>query len=101
MDTDIGLLIAELGFPIVSALAVAGALWAILRWMMHSLHGEIQDLKARIDSTHNGQMDILVKLIDRVRRLEDSVTRTEIVVRTAHNLEQEWERIGRSKGGQD
>ncbi len=107
MDRDVGILIAELGFPIVSALGVGVCLWVILRWMMRTLHGEIQDVKTRIADAQKEQLDILIKLIDRVRltgdehgdrlrQLEDSVIRTEVLIRTAYNLEQEWGRIGRS-----
>ena len=91
------MLIAEMGFPIVSALGVGAAIWAVMRWMMHSLHSEMQEMQAKLDSNQKEQYEILVKLIDRVRKLEDSVTRTEIVVRTSYNLEQEWQRIGRTK----
>ena len=68
-----------------------------MRWMMNSLHRDIEEVKAKLDSSQPSEMEILVKLIDRVRKLEDSDTRTEIVMRTAHNLEQEWQRVGRSE----
>lgn len=97
MDPGIGVLIAEMGFPIAAAVGVAAAIWAIVRWLMTNLHGEVQEIQTKLDSTQKEQYDILVKLIDRIRALEDSVTRTEIVVRTTHNLEQQWDRVGRSK----
>ena len=97
MDQSIWVLVAEMGFPIASAVGVAAAIWAIVKWMMNNLHREVQDIQSKLDSTQREQYEILVKLIDRVRSLEDSVTRTEIVVRTAHNLEQQWDRVGRSK----
>ena len=96
MDEGVLTLIAEVGFPIVSALSVGAAIWAVMRWMMNSLHRDIEEVKAKLDTSNQSEMEILVKLIDRVRKLEDSVTRTEIVMRTAHNLEQEWQRVGRS-----
>ena len=108
MHDNIGILIAELGFPIASSLGIGAAMWVTLRWLMKTIHNEIQDVKSKVDAAQKEQLDILVKLIDRVRlygdahgdrirELEDSVTRVEIVIRTAHALEQEWERIGRSK----
>jgi len=97
MDQGVGMLIAELGFPIASAIGAGTAIWVIVRWLMTNLHNEVQEIQAKLDSTQKEQYEILVKLIDRIRALEDSVTRTEIVIRTAHNLEQQWDRVGKSK----
>ena len=97
MDQSVGLLIAELGFPIASAIGAGTAIWVIVRWMMTNLHNEVQEIQTKLDSTQKEQYEILVKLIDRIRALEDSVTRTEIVIRTAHNLEQQWDRVGKPK----
>tara|TARA_Y100000996_G_scaffold385088_1_gene342206 strand:+ start:374 stop:718 length:345 start_codon:yes stop_codon:yes gene_type:complete len=105
---DIYILIAEVGFPITAALGVAGGFWAILKWLMNNLAGEIgevqtglsetqSELMSKLNSTQQEQYTILVKLIDRIRTLEDSITRIEIVIRTAHNLEQEWGRIGKAQ----
>jgi len=89
---DLHELISKLGFPIASAVAGGGALWAVMRWVMGNLHNEIADLHKKIDD----QRDMTVRLIDRIRSLEDSITRVEIVVRTSYELSQEWGRIGRS-----
>tara|TARA_Y100000996_G_scaffold11102_1_gene9003 strand:+ start:407 stop:751 length:345 start_codon:yes stop_codon:yes gene_type:complete len=105
---DIYILIAEVGFPITAALGVAFGFWAILKWLMNNLAGEIrevqqglaetqQELMSKLNSTQQEQYGILVKLIDRVRSLEDSITRIEIVVRTSYNLEQEWGRVGKAQ----
>jgi len=105
---DIYVLIAEVGFPITAAIGVAFGFWAILKWLMNNLTGEIkevqeglsetqQELMAKLNSTQQEQYGILVKLIDRIRSLEDGITRIEIVMRTAHKLEQEWGRIGKAQ----
>ena len=105
---DIYILIAEVGFPITAALGVAFGFWAILKCLMNNLAGEIrevqqglaetqQELMSKLNSTQQEQYGILVKLIDRVRSLEDSITRIEIVVRTSYNLEQEWGRVGKAQ----
>ena len=105
---DIYVLIAEVGFPITAAIGVAFGFWAILKWLMNNLAGEIRDvqqglsetqheLMSKLNSTQQEQYTILVKLIDRIRSLEDGITRVEIVMRTAHNLEQEWGRIGKAQ----
>lgn len=105
---DIYILIAEIGFPITAAMGIAFGFWAILKWLMNNLTGEIkevqdglsetqQELMSKLNSTQQEQYGILVKLIDRIRSLEDSITRVEIVMRTAHNLEQEWGRVGKAQ----
>ena len=90
---DIHEVIAQLGFPIVSAGGVAGALWAIMRWVMVNLHSEIGELHTKIDN----QLAYQVKLIDRVRQLEDDVVRTHVLVASIHEIRIPIERIGRAK----
>lgn len=109
---DIYVLIAEIGFPITASIGVGFGFWAILKWLMNSLTNQIQEvqdtlndtqdeLMNKLNITQQEQYQILVKLIDRVRILEDSITRVEIVMRTAYNLEQEWGRIGKSQDSGD
>lgn len=98
MDANHPLLgiIAELGFPVVTTLGVAGGMWFVVKWLMNTLERDISSVQEKLEVTQNEQYTILVKLIDRVRALEDSITRVEIITRTAYELKQEWERIGRS-----
>ena len=51
----------------------------------------------KLNATQQEQYTILVKLIDRVRSLEDAITRVEIMTRTAYNLEQDWGRVGKAQ----
>ena len=90
---DIHELISQLGFPVVSAVGVAGALWAIMRWVMGSLHRDIGDLHSKLDSQH----EYIIRLIDRVRMLEDDVVRTHVLVASIHELRIPLERLGRAK----
>lgn len=90
---DVHEVIAQLGFPIVSAVGVAGALWAIMRWVMGNLHREIGELHSKLDN----QLAYQVKLIDRVRQLEDDVVRTHVLISSIHEIRIPIERIGRAK----
>ena len=90
---DIHELVSELGFPVASAVAGGGALWAIMRWVMLNLHREIGDLHQKIDTQHG----YIVKLIDRIRMLEDDVVRTHVLVATIHELRIPLEKVGRAK----
>ena len=94
-------LISEVAFPITAALGIAGAFWFILRWLMHNITGEIKEVQEKLTNTQQEEMAILVKLIDRVRSLEDGVTRTEIIIRTAYDLGQEWNKIGKAQDFND
>ncbi len=88
-------LISKLGFPIASATAGGFALWAVMRWVMVNLHREIQNIHTKLDE----QRGIIVKLIDRVRQLEDEIVRTHVLVASIHELRIPLERIGRAKKG--
>ena len=90
-------IIEELGFPIVTTLAVAGGMWFLLKWMMNTLERDINAIQEKLTITQSEQMAVLVKLIDRVRALEDSITRVEVIVRTLHDLSPDWGQIGRSR----
>ena len=89
-------IISEIGFPITAALGIAGAFWFIIRWLMSHITQKIQEVQNTLTRTQQEQYEVLVKLIDRVRSLEDGVSRAEIIIRTAYNLEQEWSRVGRA-----
>ena len=90
-------IVEELGFPIVTTLGVAGGMWFIVKWLMNTLERDIQAVQDKLTLTQADQMAILVKLIDRVRALEDSVTRVEVITRTLHDLNPDWNQIGRSR----
>ena len=90
-------IVEELGFPIVTTLGVAGGMWFIVKWLMNTLERDIQAVQDKLSTTQSDQMAILVKLIDRVRALEDSVTRVEVITRTLHDLNPDWNQIGRSR----
>ena len=99
MDPEHPLLsiIEELGFPIVTTMGVAGGMWFIVKWLMNTLERDIREVQDKLTTTQSEQMAILVKLIDRVRALEDSVTRVEVITRTLHDLNPDWNQIGRSR----
>ena len=99
MDPEHPLLsiIEELGFPIVTTIAVAGGMWFVVKWLMNTLERDIRGVQDKLSETQSEQMTILIKLVDRVRALEDSITRVEVIVRTLHDLNPDWNQIGRSR----
>ena len=73
----------------------------MVKWLMNTLERDISSVQEKLEVTQNEQYTILVKLIDRVRALEDSITRVEMIIRTAYELKQEWERVGRAGKDKD
>ena len=90
-------LISTLGFPIVAALAIAGAMWGIMRWMMKSLTESIERSRTETLEQFRDLHSIQIKLIDRVRMLEDDIVRTHVLVASIHELRMPLERVGRAK----
>ena len=90
-------IVEELGFPIVTTIAVAGGMWFVVKWLMNTLERDIRGVQEQLSNTQSEQMTILIKLVDRVRALEDSITRVEVIVRTLHDLNPDWNQIGRSR----
>ena len=64
---------------------------------MNTLERDIRGVQEKLTATQADQMIILIKLVDRVRALEDSITRVEVIVRTLHDLNPDWNQIGRSR----
>ena len=76
---------------------MAGGMWFILKWLMNTLERDIRRVQHKLEDTQSAQMVILIKLVDRVRALEDSITRVEVIVRPLHDLNPDWNQIGRSR----
>ena len=77
-------LVETLGFPIFMSGLLIFVLYLMLRWMMNILLSKIQSL-----------WDMTVKLIDRVRALDNSVVRLETMIRLMKEIDPDWERIGK------
>ena len=92
-------LISTLGFPIVAALAVAGAMWGIVRWLIKSLTESIERSRVETLEQYRDLHTIQIKLIDRIRALEDDIVRTHVLVATIHELRIPLERLGKKKTG--
>ena len=77
-------LVETLGFPIFMSGLLIFVLYLMLRWMMNILLSKIQSL-----------WDMIVKLIDRVRALDNSLVRLETMIRLMKEIDPDWERIGK------
>ena len=77
-------LVETLGFPIFMSGLLIFVLYLMLRWMMNILLSKIQSL-----------WDMIVKLIDRVRALDNSLVRLETMIRLMKDIDPDWERIGK------
>ena len=77
-------MVETLGFPIFIAIVLIGGMYFMMKWMMSILIGKI---------TANNEIQI--KLIDRIRALDNSVVRLEAMVRIIHDLNLNWDVLGK------
>ena len=77
-------IVETLGFPIFIAVILIAGMYFMLRWMMNTLLSKLQQM-----------WNMIVKLIDRVRALDNSIIRLETMIRLMKDLDPDWERIGK------
>lgn len=77
-------LVETLGFPIFMSGLLIFVLYLMLRWMMNTLIAKIQAL-----------WDMTVKLIDRIRALDNSIVRMETMLRLLNQLDPDWDHVGK------
>ncbi len=77
-------LVETLGFPIFMSGLLIFVLYLMLKWMMNILLSKIQSL-----------WDMTVKLIDRIRSLDNSIVRLETMIRLLNQLDPDWENVGK------
>ena len=81
---EMSTLIKEVGFPIAAAIGSGAAVWLMVSWLKSSL-------VAKLDSNFS----MIVKLIDRIRALDNSIVRLELLMRLMNDLPPDWERTGK------
>ena len=77
-------LIETLGFPIFMAIILILFMYCMMKWMMNILITKLNSL-----------WSMVVKLIDRVRALDNSIIRLETMIRLMKEMEPDWERMGK------
>ena len=82
--TDIIRIIETLGFPVFIAMILIGGIYFMLKWVMNTL-------MAKIDGVWN----MVTKLIDRTRSLDNSIVRLETMIRILKEIDPDWERMGK------
>ena len=118
--TGFSQLLSEHPFSVVAAVAVFAALGAVIRWLLSSLLRELKEVEQQVvkandelaagfDEREERHRQMLVSLIDRVRGLEenrlrsveDSILRVEMLLRILYELHPELSRVGRSNARND
>ena len=105
---DIANTISILGFEAFAEVTIAGFVGWLVRWLLKSLSSDIERARSEAREQHKEMFDITIKLVDRIRgleegrlrSLEDSMLRTELLARLFHDLPQDWGRLGKSKDGE-
>tara|TARA_R100001443_G_scaffold73154_1_gene81108 strand:- start:131 stop:418 length:288 start_codon:yes stop_codon:yes gene_type:complete len=77
-------IVETLGFPIFMSGLLVFVLYLMLRWMMNTLLSKLQQM-----------WNMIVKLIDRIRALDNSIIRLETMIRLMKDLPPDWERLGK------
>ena len=101
MVDDAHNVISTLGFPIFAALGLGGSMWVTIRWLMRSLTESISRSREETLAQFRDLHSIQIKLIDRIRLLEDDVVRTHVLVASIHELRIPLERVGRAKSNKE
>jgi len=81
---DIATLMETLGFPVLISLLAGGALWLVIKWMMKTLCD-------KLDSQHK----MTIKLIDRVRAMDNDLIRLDVMIRLLRDMPPDYERLGK------
>lgn len=83
-SSEVIAIIETLGFPIFIAVILIAGIYFMLRWVMNTLMTKLDAI-----------WETTVKLIDRVRVLDNSIIRIETMIRLMKELEPDWERLGK------
>jgi len=81
---EITVLIKDVGFPIASAIGAGAGVWWMISWLKSAL-------SAKLDA----QFNMIVKLIDRIRILDNDIIRMETMIRLMKDLDPDYERLGK------
>jgi len=87
---DIFLIIAEVGFPIASALGAGVFVYFMIRYILTGLLGQIKGLQG-----------IIMALDNRVKTMNHDIIRVDSVVSSALGLRPDLDRIARADGKND
>lgn len=91
MSTEtIFILIAELGFPIVSAIGAGVFIYFVIRYILSGVVSQIKGLQ-----------NIIIALDNRVKTMNHDIIRVDTVVSSALNLKPDLDRIARADGKND
>ena len=82
--TELISLIETLGFPVFMAIVLIGGIYFMMKWMMNTLMSKLNSL-----------WEMVVKIIDRIRALDNSIIRLETMIRILKDIDPDWERIGK------
>jgi len=77
-------IVETLGFPVFIAITLMVGIYLLGRWMMNTLMHKM-----------DAQWNMITKLIDRTRALDNSIIRLETMIRLLNHIDPDWERLGK------
>tara|TARA_Y100000593_G_scaffold30517_1_gene60474 strand:+ start:1844 stop:2164 length:321 start_codon:yes stop_codon:yes gene_type:complete len=93
--TDIVTLVETLGFPAFLTIVLIGGIYFMARWMMNILLSKLDTQHAQLMAKSEAQNKMIIKLIDRVRAMDNDLIRLDVMIRLIRDMPPDWERLGK------
>lgn len=84
---DISSFISNIGVPAAGAIGIGYLFYGLLQWMMKVIIAKLDGIES-----------MTVKLIDRIRMMDNDLIRIDSMIRIVHNLPIDYSRLTRKDG---
>lgn len=86
--TDISGFVSSIGIPAAGAIGIGYLFYGLLQWMMKVIISKLDSIEG-----------MTVKLIDRIRMMDNDLIRIDSMIRIMNNLPPDYARLTRKDGG--
>lgn len=86
--SDISNFIGNIGIPAAGTIGIGYLFYGLLQWMMKVIITKLDGIES-----------IMVKLIDRIRMMDNDLIRIDSMIRIANHLPMDYDRLSRKDGG--
>jgi uncharacterized membrane protein len=90
--TDIVTLVETLGFPAFLTIVLIGGIYFMARWMMNILLSKLDTQHSQLMAKSEAQNKMIIKLIDRVRAMDNDLIRLDVMIRLLRDMPPDWEK---------
>lgn len=85
--TDISSFVGNIGIPAAGAIGIGFLFYELLKWMMKVIINKLDGIES-----------VLVKLIDRIRMMDNDLIRIDSMIRITNQLHVDYDRLSRKDG---